>query len=400
MKKSILFFLITFISLSCYSQIIFEKGYYINNSNQKVNCLIKNFDWINNPLEFEYKLTEISERQKATINTIKEFGVNSIFKYTRHTVNIDKSSNDLREISNIKAPIFNEETLFLKVLIEGEASLYSFENDGINRYFYKINDSKVNQLVFKEYLNDEGLVAKNTSYKQQLWSNLKCSSIKTNNFERLNYNKEDLTNFFVEYNKCSNKDYILYEKVNEKKDLFNLSIRPGINSSTLSIRNDLGRTNGNFDNKLNFRFGIEAEFIFSFNKNKWAFIIEPTYNHSYKAENNIIRRGAEVVTKVEYHSLELPIGIRYYFFLNEDSKFFINASYVSDFTLSNGFVDFNSEVDLEITAGNNLAFGAGYKHNDKYSLELRYSNRDVLGSYASWDSKYKVLSVIFGYSFF
>ncbi len=32
-----------------------------------------------------------------------------------------------------------------------------------------------------------------------------------------------------------------------------------------------------FGSQVNFRIGIEAEFIRGFNKNKWAIICEPTY---------------------------------------------------------------------------------------------------------------------------
>ena len=81
MKKQLLFLLITILSFNCYSQISFEKGYYIDNSNQKTNCLIKNIDWKNNPTQFEYKLSENSESKKKTIESIKEFGINNISKY-------------------------------------------------------------------------------------------------------------------------------------------------------------------------------------------------------------------------------------------------------------------------------------------------------------------------------
>lgn len=126
MKKRILFLLITISTLNSYSQVSFEKGYYIDNTNQKINCLIKNVDWKNNPTEFEYKLAENSEPKKTTIKTIKEFGIDNISKYVRSTVNIDRSSESINNLSNDKNPIFKEEELFLKVLVEGKATLYQY----------------------------------------------------------------------------------------------------------------------------------------------------------------------------------------------------------------------------------------------------------------------------------
>lgn len=395
MKKQLLFLLITVLSFNCYSQISFEKGYYIDNSNQKTNCLIKNIDWKNNPTEFEYKLSENSESKKASIKLIKEFGIDNVSKYIRSNVNIDRSSEKFNQLSNHRKPIFKEEELFLKVLVEGKANLYLFEDGNLIRYFYNIEDTVIEQLVFKSYKTSNYKIGKNNSFKNQLWNNLKCPDFKISKVENLDYQKNDLINFFVEYNECNGEKSIIYEK-KQKKDLFNLSVRPGFNSSSLSIQNSVSSSRDtDFDNEFGFRFGIEVEFIMPFNANKWSLIIEPTYQY-FKSEKEI--RNQTVIA--DYKSIEIPVGIRHCFFLSENSKIFINGSYILDLS-SNSIIDFSSEVDLEINTGNNLAFGMGYKYNDKYSLELRYqTSREILSDYIAWSSDYNTLSVIFGYSLF
>lgn len=395
MKKQLLFLLITVLSFNCYSQISFEKGYYIDNSNQKTNCLIKNIDWKNNPTEFEYKLSENSESKKASIKLIKEFGIDNVSKYIRSNVNIDRSSEKFNQLSNHRKPIFKEEELFLKVLVEGKANLYLFEDGNLIRYFYNTEDTVIEQLVFKSYKTSNYKIGKNNSFKNQLWNNLKCPDFKISKVENLDYQKNDLINFFVEYNECNGEKSIIYEK-KQKKDLFNLSVRPGFNSSSLSIQNSVSSSRDtDFDNEFGFRFGIEVEFIMPFNANKWSLIIEPTYQY-FKSEKEI--RNQTVIA--DYKSIEIPVGIRHCFFLSENSKIFINGSYILDLS-SNSIIDFSSEVDLEINTGNNLAFGMGYKYNDKYSLELRYqTSREILSDYIAWSSDYNTLSVIFGYSLF
>jgi len=52
-----------------YSQISFEKGYFINNTNQRISCYIKNSDWKNNPTEFVYKIA--LEGDKMTAKSLK-----------------------------------------------------------------------------------------------------------------------------------------------------------------------------------------------------------------------------------------------------------------------------------------------------------------------------------------
>lgn len=407
MKKRILFILITILSLNCYSQISFEKGYYIDNTNQKINCLIKNIDWKNNPIKFEYKLSENSESKIATIKTIKEFGIDNISKYIRSTINIDRSSENINNLSNDKNPIFKEEELFLKVLVEGKATLYQYIDSNLKRYFYNKENSNIEQLIFKRYKTTENKIGENNRFKQQLWNDLKCPNFKMSKIENLDYKKSMLTNFFVEYNNCNNQEYVNYEE-KQKRDLFNLTIRPRINNSSLTIQNFVSNSrNTDFENKISFGFGVEVEFILPFNKNKWAIAIEPTYQN-FKAEkttnvNNV--SGGMLIANVDYSSIEVPIGLRHYFFLNNNSKIFINASYIFDLS-SKSSIEFTRNDgsnlnSLEVETRNNLAMGIGYKHNDKYSLEVRFqTNREILGNYSFWSSRYKTLSIIFGYSLF
>lgn len=407
MKKRILFLLITILTLNCYAQTSFEKGYYIDNTNQKINCLIKNIDWKNNPTEFEYKLTENSESKKTTIKTIKEFGIDNISKYIRSTVNIDRSSENINNLSNDKNPIFKEEELFLKVLVEGKATLYQYVDSNLKRYFYNKENSIIEQLIFKSYITTENKVGKNNRFRQQLFVDLTCPNFKTSNIENVEYKKNSLVRFFTEYSKCHNNELINFEP-KQKSDLFNLTIRPRINSSSLTIQNSiLNSRNTDFENKIGFGFGLEAEFILPFNKNKWAIAIETTYQ-SFKSEkttnvNNV--SGGVLIANVDYSSIEVPVGLRHYFFLNNNSKIFINASYIFDLS-SKSSIEFTRNdgsnlSTLPIKTQQNLGFGIGYKQKDKYSLEMRYQTaREVLSDYIYWGSEYKTLSIIFGYSLF
>lgn len=394
-RKLLLSLLTIILSFNCYSQISFEKGYYVDNDDQRINCLIKNIDWRNNPTEFEYKLNENSEPTTVTIKLVKEFGIDKISKYLRSTVNIDTSSENINKLSNERNPIFSERELFLKVLVEGKANLYLYQDESLTRYFLKKDNTSTEQLIYKSYKTSSTKISKNYTFRNQIWNNLKCSNLKLAEVENLDYQKNDLINIFIKYNDCKGEKSINYEE-KRKKDLFNLNIRPGLNSSSLSIENSFSSSrNTDFDNEFAFRFGVEAEFIMPFNKNKWSLIIEPTYQY-FESEKELTNRTVEV----DYKSLELPIGIRHYFFLNENSKIFINGSFVIDFSTDSA-IDFSTDRDLEIKSGNNLAFGLGYKYNDRYSLELRYqTGRNVLTNFITWSSNYTTLSIIFGYSLF
>ncbi len=397
MNKHLLLFLVLTLSLNSYSQITFEQGYYINNSGQKTDCLIKNVDWRNNPSQFKYRLSNNSEIQLGTIKSVKEFGINNKTKYVRSFVKIDQSSENINILSYERAPSFTEETLFLKVLVEGKANLYQYEDGILIRYFFSKESSDIEQLVYKSYKTKNNKITENNSFKNQLWNDLKCPTFKIDMVENLKYKKSDLIDFFIKYNDCTKEGYINYEK-KQKRDLFNLNFRPGFNTSSLSTRNSVSsRKNTDFDNELTFRFGLEAEFILPFNKNKWAIIFEPTYQY-FKSETELYtNEGVEA----DYQSIELPIGIRHYFFLGENSKIFINGSlHIAELSM-NSLIDYDYSSDLEIKSRNNLAFGLGFKYKDTYSLELRYlMAREILGDYVHWASEYQTFSVILGYSIF
>ena len=397
MRKQLLTILTAILSINCYSQISFEKGYFINNNEQKIECLIRNKDWKNNPTKFVYRLSENAEQKKADIKLVREFGIYNYSKYIRSTVNIDRSSKDLNDLSTNRNPTFKEEELFLKVLVEGQSNLYQYEDGNLVRYFYsKENSNNIEQLIFKNYKSSGDLLRENNRFKQQLLSELKCKHIKTKDIEKISYEKGDLVNIFVQYNQCNNSEIVNFEE-KQKKDLFNLTPRLGLNSSSLSIQNAISSSRDvNFGNKLKFRFGLEAEIILPFNKSKWAIIIEPTYQY-FKSEKELSNSSA----KVDYTSIEFPIGIRHYFFLNNDSKLFINGLYILDFPI-NSTILYNTGTEIEITKSTNLGFGIGYKQNDKYSLELRYdkSRGGILSNYPSYSSDYNTLSVILGYVIF
>jgi|TARA_B110000908_G_scaffold50505_1_gene61703 hypothetical protein len=408
MQKQLLFLFLTILCINCYSQVSFEKGYYIDNNNQKIKCLIKNLDWKNNPSEFKYKLLENDKPKNITIKSIKEFGIDNVSKYIRSTVNIDRSSESIQKLSNEKKPLFKKENLFLKILIGGKSNLYEYVDGNLNRYFYSKDGTNIKQLIFKMYkTNDGNNIAKNHRFRQQLWANLECTTFKMSKIKNINYKKNDLIRFFTEYNKCGNVNLLNFG-VKEKRDLFNLTIRPRLNSSSLEIQNTVSNSiNIDSGNEIGFGFGLEAEFILPFNKNKWAIVVEPTYK-SFKSKktgknNNV--SGGQLITEINYNSIEIPISLRHYLFLNKSSKLFINASYIFDFSSKSSIefkrADNSSYKSLDIISRPNLGLGIGYKQNDKYSLEIRYqTDREVLSEYITWNSEYKSLSVIFGYSLF
>lgn len=396
MKKLLFITTILIFTVSTYAQITYEKGYFIGNNDVKTECLIKNIDWKNNPTDFEYKLQENDNAQKQNIKNVKEFGIDAVSKYKRFTVKMDTSATRLEKLSLQRQAEFKEVTIFLKTLIEGKANLYFHQDGSRIKYFFDINEQDIQELIYKQFRTSYNKFGTNELYKLQLSTFLKCDGIKKGQINKLKYIKSDFIKFFKEYNLCENSDIVNYNENNKKRDLFNVRIRPGITYNTLDITNSLrSQKTINFDREIGFRLGLEIEGILPFNKNKWSVFVEPTYQY-YKSTTE----SSSGVTNADYKSIELPIGVRHYFFLNDESKLFLNAAYALDFSLSSG-IDFEKARGIEIETRNNIMIGVGYDHKNKFNIELRYGlSREVLNHYIYWSSNYTSTSLIFGYTLF
>ncbi len=391
--------------MNAYSQIAFEKGTIVFNDGHKQTCLIKNMDWRDNPTQIEYKLSDTDKVRVVNMKDMLEFSVKNFSKYVKASVDIDRSSGDIKDMSSTRNPIFSKEDLLLKVLVEGVATLYAYQDGNLRRYFYKLDNQNIKQLVYKPFIDQYNVVRKNEYFKQQLLNSLKCATIDRRRLEKLTYHKDNLVRVFIDYNKCKNEHFENYE-AKPKRDSFNLYLRSGLNFSSLSTNNNVSDSrNTDFGNKTLMRIGAEAEFVLPFNKNKWAVIIDPNYQH-YNAKtisdvSDVV--GGKLIRTVDYTSFELPIGVRYYLFLNKNSKLFANASLVFDFT-SNDEIEFlrkdgSNILTLDIESGNNFAFGIGYNY-DRFSLEMRFETSRQVLKYTAWTSSYNTMSIIVGYNVF
>ena len=393
-------FLILFLIVTeSFGQMKYEKGYFINNDNQKSECMIKNRNWKNNPTEFSYKLNNSGEAKNGDLTSVKEFGIYNSFKFVGADVKIDRSVNPKTTITTEKDPIWKQEKLFLKVLVDGKAKLYSYVDQNLERFFYSVGDGAISQLVYKEYKSGLNLV-KNTSFRQQIWNDLKFTDSSMDLVKNMNYTSKDLEQYFKSYNSSFGGpvNEILTQ---EKKSYLNLKLTPGINfsSASMSFPNELNlqeKTLKTYKNNPSFRVGIEAEWVFSYNKFKWAVVFEPTYQS--------FNSGTESIDGIiKYSSVEFPIGVRYYYHLNENNRLYLNGFYVPGVA-----ANFNSQIILKrvgndvhsgIKPNGNVAFGGGIDHN-KLSLEARYYADRTLFKDNLQDAIYSRFSIIVGYKIF
>lgn len=396
MAKPILILLLCCMALTSNAQVTFEKGYYITNSGERIDCLIKNSDWKNNPDRFTYKLSEKASVQTKTAREITEFQVGD-YKFIKSIVAINRSSNATGKLEATREVKSKPEELLLRHLIEGSANLYYYEEGNLRRFFYARENAQVKPLIYKRFRKSDRSIGENNTYKQQLWNDLKCEGISKRFVDNTAYKIGSLTNLFVAYNKCSDTNWV-DSTPKEQKDYFNVSLRPGINFSSLEV-NRLDRS-AQYDSKVSFRIGLELEFVLPFNKNKWALLFEPTYRNFQSTTTQDLSFSPDlIILDADYPSIEFSAGIRHYSFINENSVLFFSGYMLNDMELNSSVSALIlSGSRLEVNPLSNFAIGLGYKVLGKFSLEFRYDfAREILRT-DPYSSDFKNSAVIFGYT--
>lgn len=398
MIRFLAFFFLLLSGLNTFSQATFEQGYFIDNDDLRVDCKIMVPQWNRTPTEFFYKITDSAETKMAIPASVKEFGIGTTYKLISARVKIDISSDDENNPSEMKAPDWYEQTVFLMVLVEGKASLYEYDQTTIKRYFYKTKEQPINQLIYKIYrLKDDNLevIRTDATFRQQLWTHMNIRGSDVKSLENVDYTKSDLVRYFTEYDQKSGLPYFIQTRKKESPG-FNLKITPGFNYTLFMVKN-LYFTQQNFDfpAQSGFRVGIEAELVIPYTHRTVSLLLEPTY-HYYNASQ--MSMGQEMAIRLQ--AIEFPIGVRYYLYFTRELRGFVNIFYIPGY-----MVNFNSTITLgEYSSGMSfrkcIAAGAGLAWK-RLGLEFRwYTNKKILTDFQYLESKYARFSIILGYQLF
>lgn len=369
MKKFLSLLLLLATSL-CFAQINFEPGSFTTNNGEIVNCLIKNVAWKNNPTTFQYKLTEDGTETQKNVTDTQKFNVGGYF-FERYTVEMERSAVTIGNLDNTGKPNYKTETLFLKVLVSGNISLYAYEDGNMKKYFYKAaTDAVPVQLLYKRY--EENLKIKEYNrYQYQLSQVLNSPEYSLDSLNRLRYDETSLKELFLKYNGVDGK--AIDQTQGQNKSKFALKVTAGVHSASLETNTNVPGFSDNYDfgTKAVFSGGFEAEWILPFNNNKWSLFANPYYQ-SYKKDDRkpVSSAGTLYGWKAEASYVSVPVGIRYYMFLNQNSKIFLNLAYSINLK-TGGEISYNSTV-FDISNRQGWIGGVGYNYG-KIGAELRYN---------------------------
>lgn len=374
----------------CFSQDAFEMGFYIDNQGKQVKGYINNENWFNNPDAFLFKTNLNSEVEKIDLETVKLFEIGQKFKYEKFTVQIDtKPIFNFKENNNFNAePLYETKTVFLKVLVDGDASLLKYVYAGNSYFYYSRKDfPKVLPLVYKIYLDSDGRQRENTDFRKMLFTNVRCKEANINEFLNVKYNDKELVHIFETYNECKNATFKSYNGEDNKSKL-NLIAFVGYGFTSYKSEASKGYSNENYTNPI---FGAEFSVVLPHNNYRYE-IFSRLYFDKINVENSFSREVAGFSTTnvlvesiiSDFNAVNIILGGRYNFFMNENNnKLFLDAGFGINFisgkiTYAQVLKSNSGEIlkedykDLVTKNALLLNLGVGYAFNKRFALDLRY----------------------------
>ena len=406
--KNRLLFLILLFTISNFivkSQALYVKGYFVDNNGFKTECLIENKDWESSPRELHYKMSETSIPRKLNTDSISLFELPGYSKYISKTLQIDKSSSDITNLSTVKNAVWQTEKLVLQVLVEGKACLYMYNELNLTRFFYSVNDSNTQQLVNKMYqvtnANGTNFVATNNNFRQQLFAEVNNPTYKYV-LSKIMYEQKELTKYFEDYNAQFKTTKKVLVKEKTKKDFFKAAIMVGVNYTNMKVVEVFHPINSqDFGAFISPLIGAEFEFNLPLARNNWSILLQPVYNSkiSGKLQNISHSDNQPIESEFSYQGIDIPLGVRYRYSLN--SKLKVNATgYVETGLMS--WYKTSISVDqkpfvilLERALTPGFSIGVDY---DNIGLELKaFANKDFIVRQQTFRTDFNVISLGFKY---
>jgi hypothetical protein len=334
---------------------------------------------------------------KGTPAMVREFAVTGGLKYIGREVQMDQAGTDETNPASSLEPDFTRQTLFLEVLIEGRASLFVYDQPHNTRYFYSTDTVPLNQLIFRYYRlpSDELIIIRtNTLFRQQLWKNIPRKEEDITFYEKIEYEKNDLKKYVIGYNAGNGYPFVVYARKKESPE-FSLRVTPGLSIGTVKVKDENKESLFTIPARYSFRAGLETELMFPYTNRKVALVLEPTY-YSFVGSEYYWGRYYDVTL----HTIEFPIGVRYYMYLTHDIRIFLNALYVPSLSaeihseINWGEAVYTVQTRLCMAAG----AGVGWK---RFGLEFRmYTPHDLCYGSNFFYEKFSRMEVVAGFRLF
>lgn len=265
----------------------FVEGYVVDNAGDTLRGLIDDKNWLNNPREVRFQKNQEAPAIVYTPADIRSFYVNSREHYRSKAVMYDASPHKLPDLGTSPDPVWQKDTLFLKVEAEGVVSLYYLrESTEREHFFLEKNGAGAEDLLNVRYISSgEGVkqALASQQYKSQLKNYLgDCNALKGKLYD-VNYELEAIRNVVRQYNRCSGgaEATVVRPSAGERNRSIEWGLVAGVHLTQLRFSSE-GRsyeklTKGPYRGALNGVGGISLDFIIPRRHRQFIFRSELVY---------------------------------------------------------------------------------------------------------------------------
>ncbi|HLN95444.1 MAG TPA: hypothetical protein VK183_07390 [Flavobacterium sp.] len=354
-----------------------------------MECLLAVVDYDNlNDAGTQLQFRKNADAPVETISMleVKELGIGQAMKFIRAEVEVEDSSLYDTSLSVSGEPIWKIKNLLLRLWVEGNASLYSYQSEKGEKFFFSVADKSVpiTQLLFIRWRPSKDVFKERKDYQQQLYKNLGCIGWSIADFTKLVYAERDLREFFEQANaKCSvGKPVTVFRNNVDNRFQIRLSAEMGLRTINLEVSSTLGRIIN--ESYRSISPGLEFEVVAL--SGRLTGVIGLDFFKIDDSPPSVITRtsGASVYyetqPRVNLWAINIPIGLRLYAWNTPRNKLFLDASVV--FCRPEGY--FSQDVRMYVfdevtavqrfksTADPNFSFnfGAGYAFNSKWGARV------------------------------
>jgi hypothetical protein len=310
-------FIFLFLNLS-FSQ-KFEKGYFIENNGNKVECFLDKKYQFYSPDILKYKLLENDNIKEIGLNSIKELSIYNKVIYYKFNVELEVSGVGIEDLNNEKKLNTITKNVLLELVEDGKIKLFVYNFDYKSCfYLLKEGESVPELLDYKKYRSGEQFVAvsENNDYRNEIYNFVKDANISAAELENIEYEEDDLQKVIKRYNEFNNNSLSLNIKKSKSSKL-NIKPRLSILNSSVEYQNLINssfNSKSKFDSKVGLGFGIDLELETISNFSVFLSPIFSSYtNTSTQTIYGVSSNDRVIETKVDYKFIRNLIGVRKYF---------------------------------------------------------------------------------------
>ncbi|MBO4768364.1 MAG: hypothetical protein J5495_02400 [Bacteroidales bacterium] len=361
MKRTLLTLIILAASLDINAQVVFKPGYVVDNEGVRKECLVKDYGWLHSPEKVVYKLSEEAKENEGAVKDISAFGVAGA-DFIRREVNVDLSPVSLDILSHNRMPEYEKRTVFLKVLHEGDVSLYEYNKER-TLYFYDMGNGVV-PLVYKQYMEStHGPIRTNASFREQVKQFPGAANLSRTKLENLDYTATDLLKLFDTEPK----------KVEKQKLGFAVLAGGGLSLFDFKTVKSSVKPFG--------YAGFEVEGFLPFGARRFSIALQPSVQFVQGDWYYEKYDGSKKENFIKVLDFSIPVVVRYNLYLNDKSRLFANALVGCDVPLSYDYYLYGK--DYRFRVGFRAGVGIGYRYGH-FRTELRYTDGSAHLSNFPW----------------